>query len=209
MGNHQIHLSQNKKAFSIIEVLVGIFVFSLWLVAIFMLLSSSMTLNELNKNKIIASNLAREQLELVFTIRDTNYQRIQPWNLQDPDSTDYTQVFSTGSYYTVESDRDYLGFPIRLEEISSFSEWTSALSTAMESYRLCIDLDNIYTYDCGAGNTPSYFYRYLLIEELEGYSGATLVPIEDAVKVTSKVIWYKNGYHEFDIKTIITDWRRI
>jgi len=90
------------KAFSIIEVLVGIFVFSLGLVAVFMLLSSSMTLNELNKNKILASNLAREQIELLRNIRDTNYQRLQPWNLINPDIINTSQVFSTGSYYTLE-----------------------------------------------------------------------------------------------------------
>jgi hypothetical protein len=87
-----------------------------------MLLSSSMTLNELNKNKIIASNLAREQIELLYNIRDVNYQRIQPWNLQNPDSLDYSQVFSTGSYYTLESDTNFAGFPIIVSEISPFLE---------------------------------------------------------------------------------------
>jgi hypothetical protein len=76
----------------------------LGLVAILMLLSTSLTLNELNRNKIIASNLAREQIELLRNLRDTNYSRLLPWNLKNPTGTNYTDVFSTGSYYTLESD---------------------------------------------------------------------------------------------------------
>jgi hypothetical protein len=40
-------------------------------------------------------------------------------------------------------------------------------------------------------------------------SGTQIETVIDAYKITSKVIWYKNGYHEFDIKTILADWRRI
>jgi len=202
------YIFREKKAFSIIEVLVGIFIFSLGLVAIFMLLSSSMTLNELNKNKIIASNLAREQIEFLRNVRDTNYDRVQPWNLQNPDSTDYTKIFSTGSYYTLESDITASGYPIKVQKISPFFEGPSHIATDMDAYRLCIDSQKRYTYNC-TGNTSTYFFRYLSIEPVEYLSGATMTQIEDAFRVTSKVIWYKNGYHEFDIKTIITDWRRI
>ena len=70
--------------FSIIEVLVGIFIFSLGLVSIFMLLTSALNLNELNKNKIIASNLAREQIELFRNIRDVNYATLHNWNQINP-----------------------------------------------------------------------------------------------------------------------------
>ena len=70
--------------FSIIEVLVGIFIFSLGLVSIFVLLTSALNLNELNKNKIIASNLAREQIELFRNIRDVNYATLHNWNQINP-----------------------------------------------------------------------------------------------------------------------------
>lgn len=195
--------------FSIIEVLVWIFVFSLGLVAILMLLSSSMTLNELNRNRIIASNLAREQIELLRNIRDNNYAKLQPWNLKNPSGTDYTSVFSSGAYYTLESDFSASwDFPIRVQEITDFVEWPEYVSSRMESYRLCLDDENVYTYSCDT-NTKTMFFRYMHLEPLEYMSGSVVETFPSSFRVTSKVIWYKNGYHEFDIKTILADWRRI
>jgi Tfp pilus assembly protein PilV len=71
-------------AFSIIEVLIGIFIFSLGLVSIYALLASSLRINDYNSNAIIASNLAREQVELFRNIRDTNYKKLQVWNQINP-----------------------------------------------------------------------------------------------------------------------------
>jgi hypothetical protein len=76
----------------------------------------------------------------------------------------------------------------------------------MDNYRLCLDENLVYTYDCSGDNIPTEYYRYLYIDEAKDETNTV---IEDAVKVTSKVIWYKRGYHEFYIDTIIADWRRI
>lgn len=197
--------NNNIFAFSIIEVLIGIFIFSLWLISIFALLASSLNINSYNKNAIIASNLAREQIELFRNIRDTNYMKLQVWTQKNP-WVSYSSgwEFSTGSYYTLESDFDTSSsFSTKVTEITSFVEGESELnSSVMQSYRLCLD-NNIYTYDCSSSTaleTP--FYRYLYIEQTDGESG-------DMFTITSKVIWYKRGYHEYDIKTIVADWRRI
>jgi len=77
----------SQKAFSIIEVMIGIFVFSLGLISIYALLASSLNVNSYNRNAIIASQLAREQLEFVYNLRDTNYEKLQLWNLVSPSNT--------------------------------------------------------------------------------------------------------------------------
>jgi hypothetical protein len=41
-------------------------------------------MNTYNKNHIIASNLAREQVELIRNVRDTNYKKLQRWNMLRP-----------------------------------------------------------------------------------------------------------------------------
>lgn len=196
--------------FSIIEVLVGIFIFSLGLVSVFMLLSSSMNLNELNKNKIIASNLAREQVELFRNIRDVNYATLHSWNQINPEGS-YSRpsdFFSTGSYYRLENNLSS-GFPVRVEEINSFGEWTAELGWKMQSYRLYQTPEWLYTYSQAPDNTPTYFYRFLEISPVFYSDGWVQKEISDAFKITSKVIWYKRWYHELQIDTIVTDWRRI
>ncbi len=196
--------SKNTLWFSIIEVLVGIFIFSLGLTSIFALLTSSLNLNELNKNKIIASNLAREQIELVRNIRDTNYTTLHSWDLWDPTGS-VNNRFEIGKYYKIENNFDG-GFHVSTEEIQNFWEGASELSWAMTNYRLYRTPQWIYTYD-DTGNQATHFYRYLTIEPVEYGNPAVVVP--ESFRVTSKVIWSKRGYHEFELSTVVADRRRI
>ena len=202
-------LIQAIKWFSIIEVMVGIFIFTLGLLSIYTLLVSALNINEYNKNAIIASNLAREQLELFRNIRDTNYMKLKVWNQQNP-NLPYNPVhlFQTGSYYTLENDFTLsASFPVKIQNITSwFEEGSDKLTGAsMSLYRLCLNTNSLYTYDCSPWNIQTPFYRYLFIEQ----SIDPEFPYQDIYRITSKVIWYKKWYHEYDIKTIVTDWRRI
>jgi hypothetical protein len=49
-------------------------------------LVTSLRINDYNNNAIIASNLAREQVELFRNIRDTNYKKLQVWNQMYPNT---------------------------------------------------------------------------------------------------------------------------
>jgi hypothetical protein len=79
-----------------------------------MLLQSSFNINEDNKNRIVAANLAREGIELVRNIRDSNYKNIHKFNQINPkfsssDSDDYSKpenIFQTGIYYKVWNNFD-------------------------------------------------------------------------------------------------------
>ena len=68
---------KNTRAFSIIEILIGMFIFTLWLISVYAIITSSVKMNEYNKNYIIASHLAREQLEILRNNRDYNYIAIE------------------------------------------------------------------------------------------------------------------------------------
>lgn len=192
--------------FSIIEVMIGIFIFSLWLASIYALLITTMNLNEYSKNSIIATNLARESLEIVKNIRDSNYENLYKWN-QAPrelgDSYFYNKLFQTGSYYTLENNLDpSWGVSALLKQILSFGEGTAELWSKMKSYQLCLTPENLYVYcnDSLPWLTPTFFYRYVTFGEVW--------EVSDALKVTSKVIWSSRWYHEIQLDTIITDFLR-
>lgn len=205
-------MMQNKLAwFSIIEVLVSILVFSLWLVSIYTLIFSTLRLNEYNQNFIIASNLAREEIELFKNIRDSNYQSIHKWNQINPmgSYTDTNNFFATGSYYTLENNFSIASkFPVKVNKITTFWEGPSELNAKMEVYRLCMWWKT-YTYNCTAWSIKSIFYRYLHVEEAKHMVWSTQVVIPNSFVITSKVIWYKKWYHETELKTLITDWKRL
>ena len=194
--------THNSQGFSIIEVLIGVFIFSLGLVSIYAVIDSTLKLTGYNKNYIIATNLAREQLELIRNIRDVNYEKTQRYNQVDPSQLyNLSSLFLAGKYYTIENNYSVTAqFPIEVSDISTwFEEWEDKLSQ-MQNYRLCIDSDSRYVL-CSGGGDETPFYRYIYIEDIAG--------LTDAIKITSKVIWYQSWYHEFEVKTILADWRRL
>lgn len=202
----------NKKAFSMIEILVWIFIFSLWIASVYAIITSTLKINEYNKNHIIASNLAREQIELVRNIRDSNYKTIKKYNQINPWTDDFDILFEVDKKYTIENN--YLNtasFPIEVADITdTFEKWIDKLNSVwMNTYNLCIDMNNRYTYDCTGLNKKTKFYKYISVDEVK-YSDWWVEQVEtDAILITSKVIWYIKWYHEFEVKSIIADWKRL
>ncbi len=88
-------------AVSLIEVMVAMAILFLGLMSVYSIVSSTIRLNEYNKNFIIASNLAREQLEIVKNIRDYNFLKLRAW---DSISEDNSIVWEIGNYYRVENE---------------------------------------------------------------------------------------------------------
>jgi hypothetical protein len=74
----------------------------------------------------------------------------------------------------------------------------------MLDYKLYLDEKQRYTFEA-IDNKNTYFYKYITTQKVEDINGV----IENALKVTSKVIWYQRGYHEFELNTIIADWKRL
>ena len=193
--------------FSIIEVLVGIFIFTLGLISIYLIMVSSLKLNDYNKNQIIASNLAREQIELIRNVRDSNYNALYAWD-SIPGTTDANwnrEMFIPENYYMIQNTF-WVWDPISIVDISWMDEsWAQESEVRpgwrMESFRLCLDPQNRYIY-CPSATSPNQtpFYKYLKIESS---------PIDDTFEVVSKVIWYKRWYHDLEIRTLLADWKRL
>ena len=206
-------MKKNKKWFSIIEVLVWIFIFSLWMVWIFAIISSTLRINDNNENYIIASNLANEQLELVRNIRDSNYYSFKPYNLLNPNGTSYRDIdkFEIWKYYTIENNYSNVSsFPIKIDKIINFWEWEGELNDKMMAYKLCLDSLNRYTYDCiTSWNKDTHFYRYIYIDSVKFSSWWSVETIDNSFLIKSKVIRYKKWYHEFEVKAILADWKRL
>jgi len=65
----------NKKAFTIVELMVVVLMLWVWLVWVFQTTSKSFNFLSNIKSKLVAINYARWWVEWVFTIRNTNWQR--------------------------------------------------------------------------------------------------------------------------------------
>lgn len=193
-------------AVSLLEVMVAIMIFFLWLISVYSVVSSTLRLNEYNKNYIIASNLAREQIEIVKNIRDYNFLKLRKW---DAISSDMNIVWELWEHYTIENNNT--GFlDAKIQRLENFSVWKEELTGAMTDYRLCIDSRWVYSYNCSWDNKKTSFYKYMKLSEVFYLDeDGNDVVIEDAIKFESNIIWYKWWYHSTNISIILTDWNRL
>jgi prepilin-type N-terminal cleavage/methylation domain-containing protein len=65
-----------QKGFSIIEVLIATFIISFGLMGILSLVQNNVNVSRVNKNSVVAANLAQEGLELIRKKRDENWLKI-------------------------------------------------------------------------------------------------------------------------------------
>ena len=187
--------------------MIWIFIFTLGLVGVYALILSTMQLNEYSKNSIIASNLARESIESVRNVRDSNYKKLFKWNKLPWENV--SALFQTGVYYKVENDLYNTNLQnVTFTKILDFAEWKSELSGKMKDYQLCLNQEKLYTYNCHTSHTPTPFYRYIIFDDVSYEENGETKYLENALKLTTKVIWYKSGYHEVQLDTILTDFLR-
>ena len=73
MKNFQLEIKNKTKGVSLIETLVAIFVLTVGIVGAFSLSMNIISFTNYNSNKLIASYLAQEGVELVRNIRDSNW----------------------------------------------------------------------------------------------------------------------------------------
>lgn len=198
----------SKKWFSIIEVMIGIFVFALWLTSIYMMLSGSIKMSDQSRNLIIATHLANEQLELYKNIRDSNFQKWKFWSLTNPSRAfGDTEQFEVDNYYTLQNNYSTSAdFPIKVEKIIWFVEWVENLQD-MDMYRLYYDDLWRYTHEKW-DNAESDFYRYLHVEEIKYDNDGMEDTLDNAVKVTAHVVWTHGSYHATQVSTVVSDWKR-
>jgi len=215
MLNKQKNLQKgkiNKQAMSIIEVMIAIFIFTLWLASVFMIISSAGNINNYNKDFIIASNLAREQIELIRNVRDTNYIKFQKWNMLEPAWTNYYKVFtwSTSMLYKFENWISIWWFHIKSSTWPYIVDFRKALKDSKnndkEEYRLCLE-NNKYIY-CNwvTWKIKTQFYKFMRIEELKDWEWKI---IKNSFKINSSVWWNKKWIHRIEIPTILADYKRL
>ena len=68
------------KAFTLIETLIVIMVFCIWILVVVHGLSQTLKNKDYANTQIKSAFFAREWIELVFNLRDANYHKELPWN---------------------------------------------------------------------------------------------------------------------------------
>lgn len=221
----------NKKAFSIIEILVWMVIFLVWVSWIYSIIDSTLKLNESNKNYIIWVNLAREQLELFRNIRDTNFSKQRGYINTTPkdcvfDTTNEDEKcerFEVWKTYKISNNfRTTWNFTVEIKKVTN-SVSKPYNFTDLEDFKVCIfekddNWNKIVLYDyCNTTDTSLSkikdlkMYKFIEVSKVENFEIAWLnlndTNKEKAIKVTSKVIWYSKRFQEFEVTSIFTDYK--
>ena len=69
-----------KKAFTLIEIIIAIVIFSVWILSVLRLVTSNLSLMDKNNLRTQATLLAKEGIELVYNLRDANIKKELSWN---------------------------------------------------------------------------------------------------------------------------------
>lgn len=101
-------MSKNKKSFTLVEILIVIIVFGVGIIAILQTVIKNVVLVENVKNKTTATFLAKEWIEIIYNIRNLNYERWLKWNCTNyneispiDELCDSDNIFSTWKIYNV------------------------------------------------------------------------------------------------------------
>lgn len=214
------HISLNQRGFTLVELIVGMTVFAIWLTGILALLISTMNSASYSRHEIVVAWLLREQMELVKNIRDTNIKNYISWDrifLSSSSSDSWTPgvytiqnnfttswvVFDTGKNWWIKDS------PVFLSKISLNSATNRA--EIWEKTRLYFDTQSRYTHIPSGSGTA--YASYIIVSPM-GYTGSNgiFVPVQK----DSKAQWYiidarvivksAENYREYDARTAITDW---
>ena len=205
------------RAFTIVELMVAIIVFTLGLLGAYGLISSANSLSLKSKDEIIIGNILREKIELVKNMRDGNWIRSKKWDAIDPNAvsaTSSTPQSLEAGYYVIENNFSSPDHPIWIEKLPystiGESEIRSELASGNTHMRLCIDAQNRYSHDClaeGVKKTP--FFSFIQIEKASSKT-ANGIPMDlsGALEVHAYVYAADAGIRPYDMHTLITDWKK-
>jgi prepilin-type N-terminal cleavage/methylation domain-containing protein len=205
----------NKKGFTIVELLVAILIFSIWWLSAYLLVYAAINSSIKSRNEIIAWNLSREKIELIKNIRDTNWIRNLDWNKLDNWIVSHeTSVWDRliWWYYLVESDFDRPLTPTTISKLSSSftdsKEYILNPVNPADKTNLCLDNKWRYTYTC-IWNVSSKFYSFIKVEPLITKNASNApITVNNALKLTSVIYNSEKWFTKWSISTIITDWKR-
>lgn len=141
-----------RKWFTLVELLIVIVLISGWLVIIIQWLQRWLDLLEKTKNEVIAINLAREGMEAVFNVRNTNWLRRSGQQEKcrlSMDSSTCGDRMSSSTYMSISNtDWSWLLTP----------QTEDPAVASSDVYGICeVDTKRV---PCEAGQDPS-FYRYV------------------------------------------------
>jgi len=193
-----------KNAFTLVETLVAIVIFGIWILTVLFGISKTLRNQDYASAQINSSFLAREWMELMFNLRDANYHKEQPRNCIFMVNNDLNEDINIdiNNY----NDEQYCSWYLKPWKILKIWIWTwedyirIETSELSESFEENFNKFQIYLHTWNADNTFIYnhtwteaektrFARYMLITGV--VEDWELVNTWNLLKIESHVLYKK------------------
>lgn len=210
-----------KRATSIIEAIVVLFIVVSWVVWMYQVFWNSQKLSNSTAKKIQAIQIAREWIEAVKNIRDTNWllfgsDSTNCWNVLDYDNT---CVWDTWTSTDIQHNKSYIIFQDtynrwRLYEEASPADWFK-LTSYKDNFEVFQDNEWFFTQTWTINTTKfklkPLFTREIKFEYLEDWLISWFTNSnEEKIKVTSLVQWTDSSsenIHKVEFVSVLTNWK--
>lgn len=207
---------KSRRGETLIEVFVATMVLVVGALAATRLFAVATINNQLTKERVIATSLAREGIEAVRNIRDTNWLRFAGdrrtcWNNLNSSSCD--EEGTTGApVVAIEHGQNYIvkmtNYRWELDDLGGVArlDLTDGIDPDDEDYRLQIT-DGLYNHS-GVVADNTVFFREIYTEYLNDDQDLAITgKVANILRVTSKIEWYDRGkISEVVLTTILTDY---
>jgi len=143
-------IKNNRSAFTLIEVIMVLFIISLGLVGVLALIVQNIQSQTLNKHNLVAYQLSQEGIELIRKVRDTNWAGGVDWNTG----------LAEGDYFM-----DYL------------DSTPQVIVDPNNEPILKMDSNGYYRHDLGSVDADTNFSRVIRIADQDAYSKYIIVTV--------------------------------
>lgn len=207
-------MKNNKNGASIIEALISMVIIVMWILWIYQIYFNTLFLSDSVNNRIIAIEIAREWIEAVINIRDTNWIKF---------GADYENCWNTNNYNNNcinnlnLTNTDILSWSYIIQrdaENKWFLSWWVSGDYSNQAYRdfYWVKLDNkwFYTQSWWITMTWALFTREIKIDYIDTNSDWNIDSNDEKMLVNSLVIWrdrVSTKPHKIELSTILTNWK--
>ena len=221
-SKNSVSFVADKTGFTLIELIIASGVFILGIVGAFTLALANLNVSRENINRVFAANLAREGIELIRNVRDSNWLRIDSNADCDP-SVSGLQLCTWDEYLKNDLDSTDVFFIIAHDDTATtvVCPTSSDIDTCMDvcsannSCRLYL---NSGFYDYNPVGKTTEFFRVIQLQSICFVGGAQQAPengagcsvgVKRGVRATSRVSWRKDGVlKHLDAVEDMYNWRR-
>ena len=172
---------KSNKGFTLLEVIIAIALLIIGLISLMVLVRATISASSVSSSRLLAANLAREGIELVRGIRDTNWLQGQAWD---------TNIKGTGNERA--GIIDYNDFDQLTQYFNPPPADVEACGSACQLYKE----NNFYSHMATGTAVP--FYRLILLDKIS----------PDQLQVTSQVKWIERGRtHILEVVSHLYEWQ--